>query len=481
MSKIISPIRFSEQFGIAPNVIRDLGAFDPILNADTRLFIDPLLLSSSECGEMKYAHEVWGRHFEKLIKLLSSVQEKGDPAWRVVDKQLSFREFKGTCLGYGSGSISGTALASNVRQRIISTAMRITELGIEDPEFFTLIPLLEEDVGPDSISDMTSHVIARQLASFSMRVLEGISLAREAFQIGGEEFSLPKNPFESDRGRPLPVVLVPLDVLRDLPVASDRNDIARVAAENDELRDKISASIGQIWEKKSRHQKDELRRSALASREAFETLLELLRSLNRTAYDIERDPAGRSRWLEAGRAIAKEYPMPLALQSNDRTGLRAIVERIIENYKYLIENQGVWKALYDSIGGKPLHEHYSQKVFFVTAEAHCKANNLDITPEANSGAGPVDFKFATGYENRVLVELKLSTNPHLKNGYTKQLEAYMRAERAEVGYYVILYVGGSVKQMDEVLRLEALAKNSRKPHSPVTVIDASQKPSASKL
>lgn len=478
MSKIVDPKRFSEVYGILPALLEGKGAFDPILNADTLLFIDPLLLSASAHSEMHNAYATWREHFEKISKLLAEVQQFDDPVWRAIDRLLSFREFKGTCLGYGSGSIRGTALAADVRHRIIATAQRIVGLGIRDPEFFTVIPLIEEDVGPDSISDMTSHVISQWLAAFTVRVLACVQIPRERFKIGSAEFELPTNPFENDRGKPLPVVLVPVDVLRDLPVAASWSDIDQVVAHNEDLRTRVSAEIGDIWEKKSRKEKDELRRSALSSREAFQTILDIIHALSRDAYDLGRDPAGRHKWLEVGRSIANEFPFPLSLNARDISGLREVVEKIIEHFKYLIENQGVWKFLY--IDGKPLNEQFSQKIFFVTADAYCRASGVDITPEANSGTGPVDFKFSNGYDVRAVVELKLSRNTSLRNGYTKQLEAYKKGERTDVGYYVVLDVGDGDKQLDDVLRLEMVARNEQSPRSQVIVIDATPKSSASK-
>src|SRR2546430_8635948 len=51
--------------------------------------------------------------------------------------------------------------------------------------------------------------------------------------------------------------------------------------------------------------------------------------------------------------------------------------------------------------------------------AYCVANNLEITPEADTGSGVVDFKFAASYVTRVLVETKLSNNKKLVHGYGK--------------------------------------------------------------
>src|SRR5690242_12148223 len=61
----------------------------------------------------------------------------------------------------------------------------------------------------------------------------------------------------------------------------------------------------------------------------------------------------------------------------------------------------------------PRKEKAAQLAFFGIANAYCEANNFDISPEADGGAGPVDFKISKGYEYRVVVEMKLSSNSNL--------------------------------------------------------------------
>ncbi len=85
-----------------------------------------------------------------------------------------------------------------------------------------------------------------------------------------------------------------------------------------------------------------------------------------------------------------------------------------------------WKSLWYK--NKRLPEKYAQRLFFAVAYNYCKVNNLDITLEADSGTGPVDFKLSTGFDSRVLVEVKLSSNGKLVAGYQKQLESYKAAE-----------------------------------------------------
>jgi hypothetical protein len=48
MGRIKNPKLFSQDFAIDPKKVEGLGLLDPILNGDTKLFIDPVLLKSSK-------------------------------------------------------------------------------------------------------------------------------------------------------------------------------------------------------------------------------------------------------------------------------------------------------------------------------------------------------------------------------------------------------------------------------------------------
>lgn len=48
MAIIRNPRKFTDHFGVPLEQFEEAGLLDPVLNADTRLFIDPLLLEQSE-------------------------------------------------------------------------------------------------------------------------------------------------------------------------------------------------------------------------------------------------------------------------------------------------------------------------------------------------------------------------------------------------------------------------------------------------
>lgn len=129
----------------------------------------------------------------------------------------------------------------------------------------------------------------------------------------------------------------------------------------------------------------------------------------------------------------------------------------------------------------PRPEKAAQRLFFAVAHAYCKANDLDLTPEADTGNGPVDFKVSRGFSGRVLVEIKLSRNSKLTNGYTKQLEAYKVAEETLQAFYVVVDVGQMGEKDKRLIEIKNEASGRGEQISPIIFVDGSRRASASKL
>ena len=159
MAKAKIPVTFSDYFGISSERLDKLGVFDPTLAIDTKLFIDPLLLQFSSHHEVSNEGiKNYRAHFENVIQFLSYTQKKDDIAWRSAKRLFEFHEVKGTCLGYGAGSISGSGFGPALTNRILLVAKEIVDLGVRDPDLFPLMALFEADIGPDRISDMVTNV-----------------------------------------------------------------------------------------------------------------------------------------------------------------------------------------------------------------------------------------------------------------------------------------------------------------------------------
>src|SRR5208283_1810320 len=102
MSVIKNPTLFSSHFNIDKKRMASLGLFDPMLNVDTNLFIDPILLKKSQHETIRVgATAEYRKRFEQIISLLKASKAKGDVAWRAAKKMIQLKEVQGTCLGYG--------------------------------------------------------------------------------------------------------------------------------------------------------------------------------------------------------------------------------------------------------------------------------------------------------------------------------------------------------------------------------------------
>jgi hypothetical protein len=156
-----------------------------------------------------------------------------------------------------------------------------------------------------------------------------------------------------------------------------------------------------------------------------------------------------------------------------------VAEAIVGQFTHLIEKQGLNKELFER-DGSPRHEATAQRLFFAVASSYCRANNVDISPEIDTGTGAVDFKLSVGHDARVLVELKLSTNGKLIAGYEAQLEAYKEAQETEHAMYLIIDVGKMGKKLETLTERRNAGTRIAKRQSALRVVDARTKPSASK-
>lgn len=483
MAKIRNPTRFSIYFGVDEKLLSANGILNPTLNADTKLFIDPFLLPTSDHPEISRGGlATYRKHFETVIKLLSASKQEGDVPWRNARRLMEFPEVKGTCLGFGAQSISGSGSGSFTTAGVMQTAKAIVDLGVDDPDLFVAMGLFEEGIGPDRISDMATNIILPDLLQFNKRVLPLLGVPTKQVTIAlksGASYTadLATNPFQKDKDTP--IILVPTDILRDLPIATDWSDVADAASKNSALRHRVNKQIAEIWRRRTLKDKDALRKWAMSSGDTFHLYLKLLRDVKPEAYDVEGDPLGELVWRRVAETIATDQPFKIAIsQSPNIEAATGVVLKIIDQFQFLIEKRRLSEDLYHE--GNPRPEKAAQRLFFAVAHAYCKANNLDLTPEADTGNGPVDFKMSFGFTGRVLVEIKLSTNSKVVAGYTRQLQTYKAAEETTRGFYVVIDVGNMGRKDKQLIATKNAAAKSQKT-SDIIFIDGRRRPSASKL
>lgn len=474
VGKIIKPILFSRQFGVSPTSLDAAGFIDPILNADTRLFIDPLLLEASRNAKIKAeAFTLLKSRFEEIIRLVTVSKSDGDIAWRSAMRRLDLSEAPETCLGYGGASIGGSSRPDALKQKILETLKEIIILGENDPQIISLMGLLEDGVGADTISDMTTNFIQPTLAEITEEFCHTHNVTVCAFS-KYENRKLPENPCRIG----YPVLLTPKDILRNLPIANDWNEVSRVIFENEEIRSAVNAMFGDITKATTTERKNAIRQTALQSLDNFREVFESL--LNSGAhYDPNEDIFGyyTFRKLAARDLNTFREPQFVPPNSKTKTELVRVVKEIISNFQKQIEKNNLWELLW--YNDKPRREKAAQLLLFGIANAFCEANNIDISPEMNAGGGPVDFKFSTGYKNRVLVEVKLSTGS-VVHGYKKQLEVYRSASETDAAIFLVLDVGKLKGKLRTIQGIQRARREAGEITSEIILVDVSKRQSASK-
>ena len=223
--------------------------------------------------------------------------------------------------------------------------------------------------------------------------------------------------------------------------------------------------------------KQALRSAALGSAADFDFFLAAVKE-NVSNYDPNLDALGYYRLKEI---IANGFPglkqataYDLKLGANE---IVRVVQDTISQFKRHVEKGNLWEELW--AGNKPKKERASQLIYYAIADAFCKANDLDISPEANMGGGPIDFKFSSGYTARVLVEMKRSGGT-VVHGYEKQLEFYRAASQTDFAVFVVIDYGDIGNKLVEIRRIRDERLKNGERASEIVVIDATKKASASK-
>lgn len=467
---------FADYYGIGEISFEATGAFDPILDVDTRLFIDPALLRITTVPELHDSYAEVNGYFADVVKVIKRIERPDDRMWRKADELLTFPEIGGLSIGYASKGTRGSGMGPKLRAQLLATVRQVVAAGVDDPAMFELVGIFEEGIGPDRISDMIAKIIGPNLVSFTQRVCSDCGIPMEPHRIDalGVEEDLPVNPVT---GRPM--ILVPREILRDLPIADDYSDIRFAAQFNATLRDELNAGIGlALREMTAKEKKDKLKENFVRYPEVLAEVIRQYRAAVPVRYDFSDDPTGEVVWYKATKRLPEAAPLDLRLSKQPTVEeVFRVVEAICIHFKRLIEDNQLGQLLYDK-NGKPKYESAAQLLFFGVASAYCKANNLDLSPESDAGRGPVDFKVSAGFKEKVLVELKLTSNKQLAHGFQNQLPIYQRAENATHGIYLVIDNGGA-----SAARMSAFGQMVRDAgaYAPkVIMVDAVRKESASK-
>jgi hypothetical protein len=471
---------FSDAFGVTRGRADDW--FDPIVDSDTKIFVDPFLIFQEPSEEWRGAHEQLIGHFDKCFHLIAEGNRNpSSTAYKKALALLTFPEPREFCLGYTESGTHGAGGGPGYA-RLIAAAMESAIVrGLSDLRHFEELGILNEGIGPDRISDVTCNVLRARFIAYTKVVAQRHGIETVRFRVPGaaydpvrvawrtEHHDLPCNPVS---GRP--VLLVPERFLRELPVLNADDWWENYEAQ--QLRTDVNYEVMQRVNKKA------IVATARAHPEAVRTWVTEREGQAARSYNLAKDPRGVYQWDPATRAYVDAHPLTISPPPDDEAFFN-VIELVIAEFKRFVEEQSGWRLLWNDDGTeKP--EEAAQLVFMGVARSYCKANNIVVDREVELGRGPVDFKFSNGYSRRAHLEAKKLHSGKFWSGLEQQLPSYLLSDDCNDGWYLAVRYrirGTSAdwnRKLDDIIRTaaESTGKKLR-----LRRVDVTPKVSASKI
>lgn len=454
---------FVNHFEIDPIIFSETGAFNINLDSDSELYINPQLVRKCRIDEFIDAGSTITNYFSEIVRLVRLSKKEGDLAWNAAKDKLTFTEIKGTCLGYSKKNTSGRSIGDKLSKKMITLMKEMVDLGSEDPIIFEVATFISKGIGSDRVSDILTNILYKNILLYTSNICRKLKIKTDiTIQQGDEAYELVMNPFNGD-----PILLVPFSILSDLPVLKDLTDIEYLCNINGISCHELYKYV--TFNDKKGITKDDICYSLTTSKE--------IGSLLSKAYLGQKsEPAVHINQLiiqmcsEMDSQINAERPI-------DASDISSFVKSMNDWFKDYIENKGgfkVWdpeKMIVD--------EEQVQQIYRMMATSFCRNSGVDISPETDHGRGPVDFKFSKGYNEKVLVEIKLTSNSHIKNGLLDQLPIYDKSSDAK--HSILLVVDLESKGFDKITETYMAQDEEFRNHFSLFTVDGSKKPSASKV
>lgn len=446
----------------------EIGVFDAFIDKDSNFFINIIRLRESTIPEFKTAYSNVNKFFSDLATLLEAadVPDLKDKMYRSARKMCRFHEVNGINLGFASSSY-GAGWGEVLTDHFLNDAYQIVKKGCKQPEIFHLVSLFEENVAGDRVSDMIATIIEPDIRKYTLRVMSELGVTKDnypKFKFSAD--GLVQNPYKA-----APILLLPVEILHELPVARDWYDIDRVASENETIRQEISAEIGAEWTKwASSEQKRYLKDHIFMDPEVCDRVINGYKKKELGALNLKEDPE------YLAQILLKKTQKTIGFQSDKKypSSFDATMD-IIDILKDWIENDRGWAEIQEAPTKR--REKAVQRYMHLGAKYYVDKNNLDISCESDNGRGPVDIKMSRG-KDKTLAEIKLSSNDQYLHGYQNQIQEYAKAEKTRNLIYVFVDVGnpGRLKTL-RALHRKNLAQGIDCPE--LVIIDAREKKAAS--
>ena len=458
------PQRISDVFQVDSKVLRQHNVFNGFIDNDSKLYIDPRLLSKTSVIELKDTEEKVMNYFENRIKEIKIIVEiekqlnelkikessenyiyRPSQTYLRLEKEykevtievrnkLMFPETPLAGLGYSYKGSKGKGIAKVIAGGLLDTIKSFVEVGMVDPIIFQLAPIFQKSIGADRMSDMIIFIILPELAKFSIRIAEQLNLpTADLTKINGDNFhNLPRY---LNKG----ILLVPENILTSLPISYLWSEKSSIKNHNLELRNYMNDKIyslfanGLTW-KDIVDDKNSLLELVIQHPDMMIKLIDTYKSTEPIPYDFIADPENLFHWHDVARFYSqlylREYISDILdikdtngkhlineglLNIKDNKGVYLINEELLERiliYFTKLINTGLWKSFYRQ-RQIPITEITGVTILSELLEYHLKNSGLSVKYTPKEGVINLGEKY------RII--LKFTSSPNIINKCKKLL------------------------------------------------------------
>ena len=453
-------VYFSDIFNVKPEIVEAYGAFNISLVNDLPLFVDPFLLFNSDKPEYQAMHA-------EILKYVAFLRDRSvakSTNEGLLRSWYCFPEVKQTWLGYSqignSGRGPGMEFAKALDENLRGVFSGFDKQTVSKSSHLEKLCLIKDNIGRDNISDFVTNLIKGYLLRFTQTFAQkniDAGMLKE-FSVSHAEFNYETSTWKTIKFQ-LPafddnyVLLTPKDLLTKDDTWINKIDLIEqfdsivASVSNDQLRSELSfyfsLSLPRPEKKKDGTDKEPSKKEiAIATRSVISKYPELLDYY----IKFKEDNGSKAKSISEGRVqeiyslFVVELSQFIQWLSKNTAFYKKKGDTLSESYdrvmflKNVIENKGGHRIFY--YNGKPIHKETDIHVMF---RLTWFASSDDVTPEANDGRGPVDFKVSRGAFDNSLIEFKLASNPRLSQNLANQVEVYKQAHDTNKAIKVVLF------------------------------------------
>lgn len=448
-------MRFSETFTVSRT---RADWFDPLLDQDTPLYVDPFLVFDDNKQLWKDSRQEVVDFFDTAAQLIERANGNTEsPAFQKAVRLLHFPEPNEFALGLSMGAPNGSGTGVDFAQAMAAVLNLVHKYGhVADLASLEGFRLFTDGIGRDRVSDILCNILKHRFIAYTQAIAKRCGISTEGIMVRHADWDR-KNGRWLDLNVQLPrssenqggVLLTPERFLKDLPsITLDGFWSWAEVMEAQALRDDFGYDIIEGLNQTARRQR--AREFARRHPDKAAAYIRAIDGRPHLPYDVEKDPKGLVRWREIGLAEGEKVTFSRSDAPKTNKDFHDFVDRLAETFRHQVEQADLWKALWAN--GIPQQEKVVQAIAGAMWTVACKGADVDLSQEVNRGRGPVDFKMSQGWTNRALVEIKLIHNSKFFQGASKQLPQYLATEQVDYGVYLC------VGHFDRDFRPERLRK-----------------------